>query len=147
MDLYCNEKTKTGHRTPGVSKWRGRFALLSVLVTLLLVEGRILLATFATRARCWLVFTLQPSLGSLSPELLHRVGPRLYFGPGLVHPDANLWLFLLSLKKLLSTPFSSLLTHLRALQCNELSPHFRCTFTESSLCHITCVAKVSSVPY
>lgn len=37
MDLDFNGKAKTGHRTPGVSSWRERFTLLSLLVTLLLI--------------------------------------------------------------------------------------------------------------
>lgn len=72
IDLDFNGKAKTGHRTPGVSKWRERFTLLSLLVTLLLIESRILLATFATKAHYWLGFTLQPTSGSLSAELLPR---------------------------------------------------------------------------
>lgn len=47
MDLYCNRKTKPGPSTPGMerngSKWRGRFTLLSLLVTLVLPEDRMLL--------------------------------------------------------------------------------------------------------
>lgn len=43
MDIYCNRKTRTGLGNLGMSKWRGRFILLSLLVTLLLIEDRILL--------------------------------------------------------------------------------------------------------
>lgn len=125
MDLYCNGWPKLD---VGLQEWsyifkERRITLLDLLVTLLL--GRMLLAAFATRTCCWLVFTLLPTRtsGSLSVELFPReLAPRLYRGQGY---SADAYLFLLNFMRFLSSHFSTLSTSLWAvaLPSSILSAH------------------------
>lgn len=152
MDLYCNRKTKTGPRTPGMerngSKWRGRFTLLSLLVTLLLTEGRMLLATFATMACCWHVFTLQPTWGVFVQSCFAESGPQAVLWPRVspprmptcAHSCRTWWGSCQTLSPACwHTWEPSSVMSARPLK-DAVNP-----FTESSLCHITHIAQGSSV--
>lgn len=97
MDLYCNGETKTEHSTPGVVldvqiEKKDHFAGPAggrIGYRIQLMQDRMLLAAFATRAHCRPMFILLPTRipESHSVELLPtELAPRLYCGLGLFYP-------------------------------------------------------------
>lgn len=71
VGLFCIEGNKTGHRRGLMNaEWRGIIPPF-LLFPLLLTQPRLLLTSFAVRARCWLTFSLLPvpsPLGRAAPQ-------------------------------------------------------------------------------
>ena len=89
-----------------------RITSLELLAALLLIQLKMLLASFAARAHCWLMFNLLSTRNSrsFSAELLPRQSASsLYCCTGLFQPRCGTWhLFLSNIMKYLSAHFSSL---------------------------------------